>query len=472
MKKVTGRVSAGSSSIQFDKTYGSSYCIPLWLRDVQVKMAISKVSGRVQNKSKKNPEPVAIVGYGPSLKDTWEKLKEFKVIVTTSGAHKFLIDRGIIPTYHVDVDPRAHKVLMLGEIRKDVTYMPCSTCHPNYIDTLIEAKANIKLWHCFSTELEALRILPAGESALTGGADAGMRAMAVARFMGYVNLHVFGMDGCSFDEKGHADEHTNKMRKFFDLEYPEGSGKIYRTSPHLLDVAKTVPHEINMLKLDSVKFYGEGLVKAIVENTKQEKPKFSNIAFIKPKLISEKYRKELVKRHDQSSVFGSEGFKYAEVVRKLVKATNSVSVLDYGCGKGVLAAKLDFPIWEYDPAIKGKELTPKPADLVVCTNVLELVEDEFLPDVLGDLSRCVKKVGYFTMGVGTPDYWEKLLIQVFYVGKVSLENGEVIAVVGPKVTKMQKKDRVVMTDEVSYVKQPAYGVNTPFNGDLKIAHVY
>jgi hypothetical protein len=262
------------------------------------------------------------------------------------------------------------------------------------------------------------------------------------------------------------------MRKFFDLEYPEGSGKIYRTSPHLLDVAKTVPHEINMLKLDSVKFYGEGLVKAIVENTKQEKPKFSNIAFIKPKLISEKYRKELVKRHDQSSVFGSEGFKYAEVVRKLVKATNSVSVLDYGCGKGVLAAKLDFPIWEYDPAIKGKELTPKPADLVVCTNVLELVEDEFLPDVLGDLSRCVKKVGYFTMGVGTPDYWEKLLIQVFYVGKVSLENGEVIAVVGPKVTKMQKKDRVVMTDEVSYVKQPAYGVNTPFNGDLKIAHVY
>lgn len=464
MKPATGKLSAGSTAIEFGKTYGSGYCIPLWLRDVQVKMSIRKVAGRVPHIEEKNREPVAIVGYGPSLKNTWEKLRDFKVIVTTSGAHKFLIDRGIIPTHHVDVDPRAHKIAMLGEIRQDVQYMPCSTVHPNYIDTLLDAGANVKLWHCFSTELEALRITPAGDVSITGGADAGMRAMSVMRFMGYVNLHVFGMDGCSFDNESHADIHTNAMRKFFDLEYPEGSGKIYRTTPHLLDVSKTVPHEIDMLKLENVQFYGDGLVRAIVENRTPTKHKESNIAFIKPLLISESYRQAMAERHSQSSVFGSEGFRYQDTVRKLVNATDSKSVLDYGCGKGVLAAKLDFPIWEYDPAIEGKEATPKSADLVICTNVLEHVEDDFFDSVMGDLARCIKKVGYFKMGVGSPEYWKKALNNYFYVGQVSLDNGEVVAVVGPKVSSIKKNDPV-MVDEVVKVKKPvkegAYGFFEP-----------
>lgn len=453
MKPATGKISAGSTSIEFDKTYGSGYCIPLWLRNIQVKMAIQKVSGRVQHIEEKNREPIAIVGYGPSLKNTWEKLRDFKTIITTSGAHKFLIERGIIPTFHVDVDPRAHKIAMLGKIRQDVTYMPCSTCHPNYIDALLAANATVKLWHCFSTELEAMRITPPGDASLTGGADAGMRAMSVARFMGYVNLHVFGMDGCSFDDVSHADTHTNSMKKFFDLEYPEGSGKKYRTTPHLLDVSKTVPHEIAMLKLENVQFYGDGLVRAIVENTQPEKPKESNLAFIKPVLISEAYRKVMAERHSQSSAFGSDGFRYREAVEKLVNATKSRSVLDYGCGKGVLAAKLDFPIWEYDPAIDGKHYTPKAADLVICTNVLEHVEDDYFDAVMGDLARCVKKVGYFIMGVGLPEYWEKVLNSHFYVGKVTLEDGQVIAVVGPKVTKMKKK-APVMVNEVVQIKKP------------------
>jgi len=485
MKKATGKVSAGSSSIEFDKSYGSKYCIPLWLRDIQVKLAISKVDGRIEHCAEKRSEPVAIVGYGPSLKKTWEKLRGFKTIITTSGAHKFLIERGIIPTFHVDVDPRAHKVVMLGEIRQDVTYMPCSTVHPNYIDTLLAANATIKLWHCFSTELEAMRITPPGDASLTGGADAGMRAMAVARFMGYVDMHVFGMDGCSFDEQGHAAEHTNSMKKFFDLEYPEGSGRMFRTSPHLLDVSKTVPHEVAMLKLDSVKFYGNGLVQAIIEHEGVKKPKESNIAFVKPTLISDEYKEQLAQLHSQNPVFGSDGFRYVEIVKKLMGATNCKSVLDYGCGKGVLAAKLDFPIWEYDPAVKGKHITPKSADLVICTNVLEHVEEAYLGEVLGDLARCVKKVGYFTMGVGDVAYWTSVLKNMFYVGKVSIDNGEVIAVVGPKVATLDKQapkkeqhKRVTMTDEVSRVTP--YGVqhipsnNHPvtWNGDLKINHVY
>ena len=54
--------------------------------------------------------PASIVCYGPSLIDTWEDIKLEKeagnFIVTVSGAHDFLIERGIIPDVHIECDPR------------------------------------------------------------------------------------------------------------------------------------------------------------------------------------------------------------------------------------------------------------------------------------------------------------------------------------------------------------------------------
>lgn len=87
-----------------------TYCIPLWLRDEQVKLSTNRIKNRIETNYELRNEPIAIVCYGPSLNDTWEEIKNFKYIITCSGSHKFLIERGIIPTWHVDVDPRPHKV--------------------------------------------------------------------------------------------------------------------------------------------------------------------------------------------------------------------------------------------------------------------------------------------------------------------------------------------------------------------------
>lgn len=55
-----------------------------------------------------------------------------------------------------------------------------------------------------------------------------------------------------------------------------------------------------------------------------------------------------------------------------------------------------MPILSYDPAIEGCE-EKKPCDLVVCTDVLEHVEPEYLDNVLNDIHRLMQKVGYFTV---------------------------------------------------------------------------
>ncbi len=85
--------------------------------------------------------------------------------------------------------------------------------------------------------------------------------------------------------------------------------------------------------------------------------------------------------------FGTTGERRAKAVILLKNSFKAQSVLDYGCGKGTLAKKLPFPIFEFDPAIPGKDNPPNPADLVICSDVLEHVELEFLDNVLADLRR-------------------------------------------------------------------------------------
>src|SRR3954470_13717250 len=78
------------------------YCVPLWVRDEQIKSNIANVPGRIAPCFELRTEPIAVVGVGSSLNDTWEQIKAFKNVITCSGAHKFLVERGVIPTWHCD----------------------------------------------------------------------------------------------------------------------------------------------------------------------------------------------------------------------------------------------------------------------------------------------------------------------------------------------------------------------------------
>jgi hypothetical protein len=112
------------------------------------------------------------------------------------------------------------------------------------------------------------------------------------------------------------------------------------------------------------------------------------------------FKKDWNKDSEVKKQFGISGHLYAGEVAllagQLVRKYGKLTLLDYGCGQGTFG--LIFPpitnleVKEYDPCVPGKSEAPGPADVVVCTDVLEHIEPECLENVLNDLQRLTKKV--------------------------------------------------------------------------------
>lgn len=150
--------------------------------------------------------PVAIVGYGPSLRSTWEQIKDFPVVISTSGAHDFLIERDIIPRYHVECDPREHKARFTESPILLVQYLIASTAHPKIWRNLKEML--VQRWH-----FDGLSDMPEGETILPTYGDVGQMAIYIAKYLGYQKMGLFGLDySYTKDKIQHADEHGNEIQ--------------------------------------------------------------------------------------------------------------------------------------------------------------------------------------------------------------------------------------------------------------------
>ena len=165
--------------------------------------------------------------------------------------------------------------------------------------------------------------------------------------------------------------------------------------------------------------------------------------------ISDDYAVLNARLHRDNLAYGSHGDLYADVVVKLADRLDTRSILDYGCGKSALAASMPFPIAEYDPAVRFKNDPPEPADLVICTDVLEHVEPEHLEAVLTDLKRCVRQMGYFVIHTGASTkaladgrnahliqhgkaWWMQQLGRYFQVTRMVLKGSKLHVSVEPK----------------------------------------
>ena len=106
-------------------------------------------------------------------------------------------------------------------------------------------------------------------------------------------------------------------------------------------------------------------------------------------LISDAYLEEQVYlhgKHRKGAVYGSGGRQWASEINRIIIANECHSVIDYGCGKGYLAKHLICgDIQLYDPAIPAFTALPAKADLVICLDVLEHIEPQYLDNVLSHI---------------------------------------------------------------------------------------
>jgi len=123
------------------------------------------------------------------------------------------------------------------------------------------------------------------------------------------------------------------------------------------------------------------------------------------KTISNSYLDLNRELHQSDPHFGRAARLHIDDVASLVDMMKAGSVLDYGCGKGVLKPALQerFPnldIREYDPGIPEKAAAPEKADVVACIDVMEHIELDFLDSVLKHIAGLADKAVYMTVALG------------------------------------------------------------------------
>lgn len=111
-------------------------------------------------------------------------------------------------------------------------------------------------------------------------------------------------------------------------------------------------------------------------------------------LITNGYRALNADLHKRT-IFGQRGGRHKLVALDLIEAYGATSILDYGCGRADLAASLPgVDVRSYDPAIAKHAALPEPADIVICTDVLEHIEPDCLHDVLTHLASLTKRIAH------------------------------------------------------------------------------
>jgi len=117
------------------------------------------------------------------------------------------------------------------------------------------------------------------------------------------------------------------------------------------------------------------------------------------KLFSDHYINQLHKLHHFKKSFGTAG-KYKGLTSWFEKHQLK-SCLDYGCGKGVLLFNLkdQYPSCNftgYDPGIDAfKELPTNKYEGLICTDVLEHIEPNFIDNVLKHIDSLFTKSAFF-----------------------------------------------------------------------------
>lgn len=205
----------------------TSYTIEAELR--QIETCVKKGYPRLQLRDIKD-EVLSVVGFGPSLHDTWREIKH--PFITVSGALDFMQEKGVIPDYHAECDGRDYKTKHLEHANKKTKYFMASVCNPRMWDLL--AGCHIEYWHTANGQhvVDWIAQHDLGSVLIAGGSNIGLTAIHVGGILGYRKFRLYGFDGNFRGDVRHAGPH-----------YAEPQRRIVRTANgHRWDTSPQMSH--------------------------------------------------------------------------------------------------------------------------------------------------------------------------------------------------------------------------------------
>ncbi len=158
-----------------------------------------------------NNKTLIIVGGGPSLASNLGHLKaRIRMgahVLTTNGALKYLLKRGLEPDYHAQFDARPENASFV-EDAPDITYLIGSMSSPKVLDALKDRR--VILWHG-GFDMEAMqKVLEPYQSKpiviVGGGYTIGVRALTLGYHLGYRKFFIYGLDSSFSGDRHHAYE--------------------------------------------------------------------------------------------------------------------------------------------------------------------------------------------------------------------------------------------------------------------------
>ena len=357
-----------------------------------------------------NPKIMVFVCGGPTLADHLDELKAKSLddryeIYTSNMTCKYLLSKGIKPKYHVIIDPTEKKKKDLDYDADDVTLILGLQCHPAVFEAIGKRKA-FKFLAASATNRTPSDVEVAQEAChaddpnlvgIGGGSMMGTRALYLAAVLGYRRIEYYGFDAMVSFENGRVRCYSyDKQRAENILEVEAGNGKTFYSTLAFARQATEIVNLMEKLPGMDVVIHGESFMSNQVAMYKANNAPA-------PYRVSPEYAKLNNQLHQTDERYGTSGHRHAPRVfmaAAQIARNGKCDVLDYGCGKQTLFKAIESAFGQvvgvryigYDPCIPGLNKEPEPAEVVVCTDVMEHVETPCVGAVIDHLHSLTKEI--------------------------------------------------------------------------------
>ena len=203
-----------------------------------------------------------IVGFGPSLSETWEQITH--PCFTVSGAHDFLMERGIVPDYHAECDGRDHKTKHLQNPNKQTTYLIATICNPKMFDQL--DGCNVIRWHNANGRhvVDWIGENDPNTILIAGGSVVGLSAIHIAGILGFRKFKLFGFDGNFRGNTRHAGKHYGPPQKTITR---MAGGREWFTTPQMSNACDELMWLVRDNPELEINVVGTSLMTSIIEDS-------------------------------------------------------------------------------------------------------------------------------------------------------------------------------------------------------------